>query len=215
MNKNFLITRPHHDVKTSYIHAFTKWIVALAQDEDINMADLEGPKATRENVEKAIKKLSPRLIFLNGHGTEDVVLGHKDQPVLDEKNVDLTKGKIVYALACDSLSKLGDIAISKGTEAYVGYEREFTWAVDRTKTSTPDKDKNAMPFRKVCFVLGKSLLSGTPVGESIKRTKREYRKLIRTYGTSLDNYGDAPLIGFALSWDLSFLNMRGNPEATF
>ena len=216
MVKQFLITRPNYDKETSYIHSFSKGIVILAkEDKRIHMTKLEGSKATRESLESSLLANEPSLVFLNGHGDEMSVWGHRDEPILDEDNVELTKKKIVYALACASLAKLGQIAVEKGTKAYVGYEGKFRWTVDLSRTSTPDKDKNAAPFRKVCFVLGKNLISGVPVGEAVKRTKEEYEKLIRNYGTSEDGFGDAPLIGLMLSWDLIFLGMAGDPKASF
>ncbi|MBD3355158.1 hypothetical protein GF361_04185 [Candidatus Woesearchaeota archaeon] len=216
MVKQFLITRPNYDKATAYIHSFSKDIVADAkEDAGIHITDLEGSKATDLGFEKAIKKSKPKLVFLNGHGDETVVLGHNDEPILTERNVGLLKGKIIYALACESLAKLGRIAVEKGVKAYVGYEEEFRWVVDPSRTSTPDKDKNAAPFRKVCLVLGKSLLSGVSAGKSIELTRKEYKRLIKNYGTSADNYGDAPLIGLALSWNLLFLGFAGDKAASF
>ena len=85
-----------------------------------------------------------------------------------------------------------------------------------SKSAVPDKDKNAVPFRKACHMLINSLVSGISVGKSIEKTKQEYRKLIRTYGSSQDDpYGDAPAIGFALAWNLSYLDMVGDSEASF
>lgn len=216
MVKQFLITRPRHDKRTFYIHSFSKGIVAIAKDNgNIHMTELEGPKATRKKFESYTEKNKPSLIFLNGHGDEISVLGHENKPILDQKNIKIVKGKIVYALACESLVKLGPLAVEKGAKAYIGYNDEFQWVVDLSRTSSPDKDKNAAPFRKACFVLGKNLLEGIPVGKCIERTKHEYKRLIRTYGTSEDNYGDSPLIGLALSWNLMFLGMTGDPEAAF
>ena len=127
----------------------------------------------------------------------------------------LKKNKIVYALACNSLVKLGPLAIKNGAKAYIGYNDEFMWVGDPSKSSVPDKDKNSAPFRRVCHLLVYSLLKGMPVKESIEKTKLEYIKLIRHYGTSEDNFGDAPAIGLALSWNLLSLDIVGNPNAAF
>lgn len=216
MVKQFLITRPRYDKETSYIYSFSKPIIILAREEkNIQTLELEGEKATRRNFEEGVGKTEPKLIFLNGHGDEKSVWGHQDEPILDKGNISLMKGKIIYALACESLAGLGKMAVRKGVEAYIGYFNEFRWTVDPSRTSVPEKDKNAAPFRKVCFVLGQSLLSGMPAGEAVSRTMREYEKLIRSYGQSKDDFGDAPLIGLALSWDLMFLGMEGNPGAAF
>ena len=185
------------------------------EESDIHITDLEGKKANTASFENAVKKSKPKLVFLNGHGDETVVLGHNDKPVLTEDNVGLIKGGMIYALACESLAVLGQIAVKKGVKAYIGYKEEFRWVGDPSRTSTPDKDKNAAPFRKVCSILGKSLLSGIPAGKSVELTRLEYIRLIRNYGTSEDNYGDAPLIGLTLSLDLLALGMAGDKTASF
>ncbi|MEW5896460.1 MAG: hypothetical protein AB1668_02105 [Nanoarchaeota archaeon] len=216
MVKHFLITRPQYDKETSYMYSFSKPIMAIAKENrSIHVTELRESNACRKKVEMALTRTKPRLIFLNGHGDEKSVWGQQDEPILDKDNAALTKNGIVYALACSSLAELGQIAVDEGADAYIGYEREFRWVIDLSRTSSPEKDKNAAPFRRVCFVLGKNLLSGTSAEESIKRTKEEYEKLIRNYGSSEDYFGDAPLIGLGLSWDLLFLGMRGNPKAVF
>jgi len=217
MVKRFLITRPNHDVNTSYLHDFSRGIVkTIKETKSMHITDLEGLKATRYNLENCLTKENPGLVFLNGHGDKKSVGGYKTEVILDEKNVHLTKNMIVYALSCDSLEDLGEISIQKGTKAYVGYKAKFMIMHDPTRENTPDKDKNALPFKKACFALINSLVSGLTVSRAIELTKKEYLHSIRTYGTSEDDpYGDTPLIRFALTWDLEFLDMCGDPEACF
>lgn len=217
MVKKFLITRPKHDIITSYLHDFSKEIVkTIKESSDIHITNLEGTKATRINLENCLTKEEPKLVFLNGHGDRKSVAGHKDEKILDKKNIRLTKGKIIYSLSCDSLTDLGEISIDKGANAYIGYKASFMLVRDPSREGVPNKDKNALPFKRVCTTLINSLVYGTSVGLSIERTKEEYRKLIRSYGTSEDDpYGDTPLIRFALAWNLEFLDMHGDPKATF
>ena len=217
MVKKFLITRPNHDIITSYLYDFSKEIVKITKDsKEFHVTDLEGSKATRINLEEYNLKENPKLIFLNGHGDRTNVCGYKSEIILDNKNIEITKNKIIYALACDSLAELGENAVKKGAEAYIGYKASFMLIRDTSRENTPAKDKNALPFKRACTVLINSLIFGTPVNESIERTKEEYRKLIRSYGTSEDDpYGDTPLIRFALAWDLEFLDMEGNGLAHF
>lgn len=216
MVKQFLITRPLHDKETAYLYSFSKAIVRIAkEDKKIHLAELSGKEANRGDVEVALSTSDPTLAFFNGHGDDETIFGHKDKPVLDKDNIDLTKDKIVYALACNSLIKLGPLAIGTGAKAYIGYNDEFMWVGDPSKSAVPEKDKNSAPFRRVCHHLIHNLIQGRPVGEVIEKTKMEYKKLIKHYGTSEDNFGDAPSIGLALSWDLLSLDMVGDPGATF
>lgn len=206
-----------HDKETSYLHSFSKAIVSIAKEnKEIHLSELEGSKANRRRTETALSSKYKTLIFLNGHGDVWTVFGHNDEPILDKNNIHLTADKIVYALACDSLVELGKLAVEKGAKAYIGYKDEFMWIADPSKSAVPDKDKNTIPFRRACHTLIYLLLTGVTVGESIEKTKAEYRKLIRTYGNSKDDpYGDAPAIGFALSWDMLALDQYGEPNAMF
>lgn len=217
MVKKLLVTRPCHDLSTAYLHSFAKDTLKLVKTiENIHATDLEGKKATRHQVEKCLTKEDPGLVFLNGHGDRSTVCGHNNEVVLDETNIHLTTGKIVYALACDCLEALGALAVHKGTEAYIGYRAQFMIVKDPSRNAIPDKDKNALPFKRACSTLITALVFSNPVHEAIALTKRAYEHLIRSYGTSEDDpYGDTPLIRFALAWDLEFLGMEGNPEAVF
>ena len=216
MTKRFLITRPKHDVNTSYLYDFSKNIVeTIKATPDIKITVLEGFEANRNETEKALTKLNPGLVFLNGHGNKKSVMGHRDEIILDEKNVILTKDKIVYALSCDSLEELGPIAIKKGTRAYIGYRASFMIIYDPTRSGSPHKDKNALPFKRACSTLIDALVFGNTVEKAIELTKREYIHLIRSYGTSEDDpYGDVPLIRFALAWDHEFLDAEGDLNTT-
>ncbi|MBI2135442.1 hypothetical protein HYU06_00030 [Candidatus Woesearchaeota archaeon] len=217
MVKVFLATRPKHDVITSYLYAFSEEIIKAVKGMDnIHLANLEGESATRFNLEQSLVKDKPKLIFLNGHGDKKRVAGHKDEVILDENNIHLSKDKIVYAIACDSLEELGEIAVEKGAKAYIGYRAKFMLVVDPSRTTSPNKDNNALPFKKACTTLINSLIFGEKVNAAVERTKSEYRQLIRSLGTSEDDpYGDVPLVRFALAWNLEFLGVCGDGEESF
>ena len=216
MVKQFLITRPTHDKETAYLYSFSKASVQIAKaDKNLHVDELSGKKANRKNVESSLSTKGDMLAFFNGHGDDETVFGHEDRPILDKDNIILTNKKIVYALACNSLVKLGPLAIKNGAKAYVGYTDEFMWVGDPSRSAVPDKDKNSAPFRKICHLLIKNLLEGVSVNGAIKKTKEECKKLIKRYGTSEDNFGDSPSIGLALAWDLFSLDMVGDPNAAF
>ncbi len=217
MAKQFLITRPRHDKETSYLHSFSKAIIQIAtEDQAMRLTELDGSLANRREVEAALSTKDQTLAFFNGHGDEETVYGHEDKPILDRNNVPLTDKKIIYALACSSLVTLGKLAIQNGARAYIGYRDEFMWVGDPSTSAVPDKDKNAAPFRKVCHILIRSLVTGISTGKSLEKTRAEYRRLIKAYGTSEDDpFGDVAAIGFALSWDLTCLDMVGDANASF
>ena len=103
MAKQFLITRPRHDKETSYLYSFSKAIVQIAkEDKTIRVRELADSKANRTEVERALSTNDLTLAFFNGHGDEETVYGHKDKPILDKENVQLTEKKIVYALGASA-----------------------------------------------------------------------------------------------------------------
>lgn len=216
MARKFLITRPRYDIPTAYLYDFSESLIkSIKGCRDIHVSELKDAQANRKEFEKTIAKESPGLIFLNGHGNRKEVGGHKGETILDSGNIALTKNKIVYALACESLAELGETAIKKGTKAYIGYTAKFMVIRDTSRTSSPNKDRNALPFKHVCSTLINSLVFGSKAGEAIEKTKENYIQLIRSYGTSNDDFGDVGLIRFALAWDLEFLDMKGDPSAKF
>ena len=212
--KSILFTRPNHDYETSCLHYFSKNLVdEIRYVGEYKVINLEGSKANKKEFEKNIKKVEPRLVVLNGHGNKDTICGHKDEIILEEDNINLLQSKIAYVIACDSSEKLGDIAIEKGNaDAYVGYDAYFMVVADPTRSSSLSKDKNIKVFKKPYAAMVLSLVSGKNVRESISDTKDILRSLIREYGVYgiRDKYGDAPLIRFALFWDLHFLKGYGN-----
>jgi hypothetical protein len=215
--KIILTTRPTHDVPVSYLHSFSKELVEiLRSSKDFHITNLEGPDATRHNFEQHIKQEKPGLIFLNGHGTRWTVEGHDDEVILDKENISLSKGSIIYAISCDSLDDLGELSIKKGVRAFVGYRASFMLIKDPSRLATPNKDKNALPFKRVCLILINALVYGRKVSDAVQTTKQEYKELIRSYGSADDDpFGDAPLIRFALTWNHEFLDFCGDPDACF
>lgn len=191
---------PNYDTATSYLHYFAREAITIAKKlKGIHVSDIEGNEVTRSNLEKSMTHENPGLVFLNGHGDKMAVWGHKDEIILDSKNINLAKDKIVYSLACDSLAGLGDIAVEQGTQAYIGYQENFMLVANPTRHASPGKDNNALPFKMACTKLIESLLTGSNAREAIEITKREYIRLIKSLGTSEDPYGDVSLVRFALA----------------
>ena len=95
MTKHFLITRPNHDKETSYLSSFSKAIVEIVKDDkNIHLTCLESNDANRKNLEGNLSgNKSPRLVFLNGHGTEVEVWGYDDEVILDKKMLILLKAR--------------------------------------------------------------------------------------------------------------------------
>lgn len=214
-----LFTRPKHNLETKYLHYFSDGLIKeIKSIGEVTPIDLEGKNANRLNLEKALRKVNPRLVILNGHGTKEYIYGHNDEIILDENNINILDSKIIYAVVCDSNEGLGKISITNGgADSFIGYGAQFMIITDPTCTTSPARDKNCHPFKQVYVMLIASLLAGLTVKESIEKTKDLTRKLIREYGVYgiRDKYGDAPLIRLGLFWDMYFLNANGNLDTIF
>lgn len=112
-----IVTRPQHDVTTRYTSAWAEEVIAFAKKKGVEVIELIKDKASRQELEGRIKKLLPKLIFLNGHGSHDNVAGHDNEILIKvDENHNLLAGKITYALSCNSGQTLGPkVAENKNT----------------------------------------------------------------------------------------------------
>jgi hypothetical protein len=121
-------------------------------------------------------------------------------------------GKIIYALSCSSAKVLGESAVKKGAEAFIGYNESFVIYTDSERETTPLKDNIASSFIKPSNILSLSLLKGKTAKESSEKSKEEYKKEIRNYFTSNSIEG-AERIAVGLFWNMNNQKVIGNPEA--
>src|SRR3989339_1998945 len=101
MNKAILITRPDHDLITTYLFQWSEYVINLANKKNIKVLDLSGKRANEKMFTSYIVKNEPILVFFNGHGDEDVITGYNNEPLVAvNKNEKLLEKKIVYARSC-------------------------------------------------------------------------------------------------------------------
>jgi hypothetical protein len=186
MNKSnkILITRPEHDPGTRYLSQWSKQIIELAQDKNIQVIDLHEEKATKKEVEGRILKTEPSFVILNGHGNEDCVTGHNNEVLVKKgENEEILKGRITYAVSCDSAEKLGRACADKDT-AYIGYLKNFNFNFSRKCLSRPLTDKRAERFLVASNQVAFSLIKGHTAKESSERSKESFKRAIRSLLTS-------------------------------
>ena len=213
--KKFLITRPTHEIRVTYLFHWGKEILEFAKKKSINFTDFKNGKANRKDVEKYLKKQNPRLVLFNGHGNTSMICGHDDEPlIISNENEDLLNSKITYAIVCDAAKKLGKNAVKKGCDAFIGYEGPFGFVRDASRECNPFKDKFAEPFKEISNIIVTSLLKGDSVEESVEKSKHLTSELIKKYSTSDAEPGFKD-IRFWLFWDKFFLNFIGDPTAKF
>ncbi len=135
-----------------------------------------------------LEKVNPKLVVINGHGSESSVTGYDNETLLNlDSNLRLLSGKLVYARSCRSAKKLGRVSVSKGCLAYIGYDDDFVFMIDEDKITRPLEDKTAALFLEPANHLVILLLKGYTVHQANFRSREKYRhnilKLMTSYGT--------------------------------
>jgi len=190
VNKSALITRPHHEVVTNYLCAWSEDVLNMNNKRAGAVYDLKGDKATKKNFESYCKKHNPAFIFLNGHGNEDVIAGHDDEVLVDSQG--RFEGSIIYARSCDAGRKLGDVLLKNGVTTFIGYSRKFIFSYDPSKVYHPRNDKLAGLFLEPSNLVATTILKGHTAAEADSRSKdamyKNFRKMLSSAASYEERY---------------------------
>lgn len=215
MSRSLLITRPNHDPATNLLFHWSGPVLAEAQRKHIQAFDLFGEKATRKNFESYCKAHIPKLIFLNGHGNAECVMGWDTEVVVDTASSGSLFGEaILFARSCDSALKLGRTMIRKGLTAFIGYTRKYIAAYTRGKEHQPLSDKLAALFIEPSNLIVTTILKGHTAKEANDRSKLAMIKNFRYMLSSAATYEEQ----FASRWMWSNIKSQvllGDENATF
>lgn len=213
MNITALITQPNHDLTTYYISAWAEKVVQLAKKKDLNIISLKGKRANKTVFTSITQKKSPQLIFLNGHGNSDLVAGQNNEVLVKEgENEIILKGRITYALSCQSAKRLGKAAIKGGASAYIGYQEDFIFYYDREKTTKPLNDTVIKLFLEPSNTMVISLIKGHSSGEAWRNSQRDFKKKITNLVLSQDKVAINTYLP-GLIWDMKNQVCLGNNQA--
>jgi len=187
---------------TSFSHPASAVVKAAAESNSQiggNMIDLDGDKATRTNVEEALRNQNVGLVLHYDHGGVDVVYGQpfkEREKAIDLNNADLLKGKFVSTVSCLSASLLGQEACNHhGARAYLGYCNGI-WA--------PEEPELKEKFVEAANAANLELLEGKTLQEAHKKGidtyELKYQELIQMLQTETD-----PINRIKISWAAGFL----------
>ncbi len=172
MNRAILVTRPNHDLITTYLFHWSQPVIALAKDKGIKVLDLAAKKANEKTFTSYIIRNDPVLVFLNGHGNEDVIAGYNDEPLLEaNKNEELLAEKIVYARSCDAAKNLGQLCIQNNTLAFIGYSKKYAVGYSAASITRPLNDHVARLFLDPSNLVPISLLKGNTAQEAYQKSQ--------------------------------------------
>ena len=211
MADSLLMTRPEHDDTTFYLSSWSREVLEVAENRGLRVFDLHREKANRGEVEKKLKRFSPKLVVLNGHGDEDTVAGHKDQPLIRAgENDELLRSMIVYAISCRSAKNLGVKSVERGALSYTGYIDDFIFFYEPAQVTRPLADTTAALFLQPSQVFTESLLKGNTVAVASERTIARMKQNIIAL---LGDVSTARLAGF-LWWDMKNIVSHGRTDAS-
>lgn len=205
-----IVTRPDYDPATKYLSYWSRVLIDEAQQKGIDIIDLAGKKATRQDFEGRVRKLNPSLVVLNGHGNAECVTG-QDAEVLVKAgdNSALLAGRLTYAVSCDSAAVLGAEVGMHSKTAYVGYEKQFAVLQSHGYFKEPSKDPLAKPFLEFSNQVVRGLLKGNTVGESVEKAKQTGRALVDSLLSSGSD-SDMQAAARFLWWDIQCLVVKGD-----
>ena len=208
-----LITLPQHDQTMRYISTWAKSVVSEAEQRNIGVFGLHGPRASRKEVESMLMKHKPSLVFLNGHGNVGAVTGHDDKPIVEVgENEHVLEKTITYALACSSAKILGKESVRCGARAYLGYQKDFIFLYTEQKRTRPDTDHLARLFLDPSNQIVISLLKNHTVHESLVKGKICFSRNMQKMLTSQTSQEDTAALRY-LYWNMSNLVYHGDGTA--
>ncbi|MDI6738386.1 MAG: hypothetical protein QME12_07800 [Nanoarchaeota archaeon] len=207
----FLVTRPEHDDTTHYLSSWAKQIMVCAENHGLQIIDLNRERAVKAEFEGKINAGNPCLVMLNGHGGDNLVAGHKNEPLLiGGINDRLLKSRIVYALSCMSAKELAPRSIQSGAKCYTGYDDDFIFNYMPSMLSRPLNDERARMFFEPSNLFMKSLIKGNCVEEAKAKAVRLFK---RNIAKALASPISARLAK-NLWWDLKHFVSHGNLNAS-
>lgn len=215
MSKKLLITRPEHDDTTHYLSNWSKKAIEIAKSKGVKVFDLFRDRANKKEVISMLKKQKPSLVIFNGHGDRNLITGYKDEPlVVAEKNEEILKEKITYAISCKSAKILGPQSVDSGARTYLGYDDDFIFIYDPSKITHPSKDSTASLFLEPSNELIISLIKGNSAEESYKRSQEFFKNNIKKVLSSESTKEETSTARY-LWWDMTHQVCLGDKKATF
>lgn len=180
MSRALLVTRPNHDLITTYLFHWSKLVIKEARKKRIKVLDLSGNKANNKTFVSYMTEHQPILVFFNGHGDEATITGYDNDVLVSVgQNEEMLSEKIVYARSCDAAKSLGRKCIEKGTLAFIGYKKKYVIGYSPSKVTTPLKDEIARLFIEPSNLVPISLLKDNKVKDAYRKSQEAMLKHLR------------------------------------
>lgn len=173
MSKTVLLTRPNHDHLTTYLFYWCNHLIDEANKKSFKVLDLSSKKSNFKTFNSYMKKHSPDLVILNGHGNQETVTGYDNEPIIIlNQNDSVLRNTIAYIRSCKVASKLGEACIRNRALAIIGYKYNFALPTSSERTTDPLHDPVAKLFLEPSNLVPESLIKGNTVKEAHIKSKK-------------------------------------------
>ncbi len=165
----FLVTRPRYDRATNYLYHWTELLLVEAKRKSISFIDIVKEKVEKTTVQSYIRKKSPDVIILNGHGNDNSVVGDGDKDIVSiTDDLKIFKNKKIYVRSCSSGRNLGPAIVKNGGTGFVGYRDSFLFAtqIDSESFHSPTTDDVAGVCLAPSNAIAEALIKGSTIKEA-------------------------------------------------
>lgn len=123
------------------------------------------------------------LIIYYGHGKPSKLMGnHIWFSMIDARNSDTLKDKIISTMACYSGKRLGQIAIESGAKAYIG-------TITKYFAAFPETERNYLTdWIDYTTSKDKALIDGRTVGEAFRIFQKKGEHYLKIYENNIKFY---------------------------
>lgn len=179
MKKGIIITLPSYDELTEYLTQFSKEIINEAGNFGIEINMIKKENVNKKMVENMIKTLDYKMVIFNGHGTDENILGHKEEIIISLKNNHLLNNRIIYARSCSSAAVLGkSCSLGNTNGCFIGYDRPFQFYINIQWAGNTLKDEIAKLFLEPSNLIPISIIKGNSVIDANSNSKKRILKNI-------------------------------------
>jgi hypothetical protein len=175
---SLLITRPEHDALTFYLSRWSEHITVEATKKGWHVISVGKGKVIRQRILSMLRKIQPGFLVVNGHGNDSCLTGDGAEVIMQAGDETLLKSMIVFARACSSAKRFGQLAIQAGTVAYLGYDDDFWLVMDSAMSTKPLLDKTAEMFIGPSNHIAIALLKGHTAQEANIAARTMYARNI-------------------------------------
>jgi len=189
--KKILIARCDHE--TDVLYPF-HWAEVVKEEiskrnSTLRLLELGNEDFVTEKFENLVKSENPSFIFCSGHGQIGkggyCIKGHNNENVIIAcKNDIIFRGKIVYALVCNTINCLKESAMAKGCHCYIGYDGKFSFRYTKKNLKEKDilNDEVAKAFMETSNSIPLTLINGGTLDEAYKNFNTISQRWIDHWG---------------------------------